>query len=431
MVRKRAGARQWAADLCQAFTVAVDAGQPQHRLDPQLSWLVENDEPPTAIIALGKAAVGMARSCRRHGLTAPGIIITNPENADQIEGMRCFASGHPIPDETGLQAAETVIRFVGNLGPADHLLLLISGGGSALLPAPAKGITLDDKIRLNTALLESGLDIHRMNSIRRLFSRLKGGRLARLAAPARITQMLLSDVPGDILASIASGPALPAPEAVADAVNLIRQAGLDRLEFVQRQLQWIEAGTADLPVAADDPLWAGVTTTLLAGNTLCQQAASRWLAAYPSLLETPPPLAGEAVTMARQLAQLVRQHADITPRMLVCGGETTVTLSGSSGLGGRSQELGLAFMLAMQEVADAESYEWAILAGGTDGRDGPTDAAGSLLASDCVFDSRLALAALAGHDSYQFLDSIGGLLKIPPTGTNLADLVLCVAARRS
>ena len=179
---------QFDAVLRAAFDAALAAGDP-YKITQRACALLES--PPTAIIAVGKAAISMAESVREAGFFVPGIVVTTDENYRQVEGFQCFASSHPVPDRRGLVAAEAVENMATALGRDDHLLLLISGGGSALLPAPLPGITLAQKITLNEALLASGLDIHAMNVVRRLFSRLKGGRLARLASPAKITQFLL------------------------------------------------------------------------------------------------------------------------------------------------------------------------------------------------------------------------------------------------
>jgi hydroxypyruvate reductase len=318
-----------------------------------------------------------------------------------------------------------------SLGVDDHLLLLISGGGSALLPAPAEGVSLADKQALNEALLASGLDIHDMNAVRRLFSSLKGGRLARLAAPARITQFLLSDVPGDRLESIASGPAIADPVPLDETLSLIRGSGLDRLDFVKAHLARIEDGRADLPVRPGDPVTTNVTSHLLASNDLCRAAArDRLVGGMDGLRELAlPPLTGEAADCARLLAhQLV---AASTPVGVwgVTGGETTVRLDGSGGVGGRAQEMGVAFASAMHELAPKR--RWAALIGGTDGRDGPTDAAGAMITSDHAFDANAAAAALAAHDCHPFLDSCrldsgGALLRVAPTGTNLGDIAIFI-----
>ena len=219
-----------------SFAAALAAGQPDRITRSAYAAL---DQQPTAVIALGKAAGAMAAAVCNGGYDGSGLVITTDENHRQIDGFDCFASAHPVPDERGLAAAILVENRVKSLGQADHLLLLISGGGSALLPAPSNGISLAQKIALNDALLASGLDIHAMNVVRRLFSRLKGGRLARLAAPAAVTQFLLSDVPGDLPESIASGPAVADPVPFDDALQLIQKHGLDRLDFVMPHLRAI------------------------------------------------------------------------------------------------------------------------------------------------------------------------------------------------
>ncbi len=243
-----------------SFAAALAAGQPDRITRSAYAAL---DQQPTAVIALGKAAGAMAAAVRDGGYDGSGLVITTDENHRQIDGFDCFASAHPVPDERGLAAAIAVENLVKSLGQADHLLLLISGGGSALLPAPSNGISLAQKIALNDALLASGLDIHAMNVVRRLFSRLKGGRLARLAAPAAVTQFLLSDVPGDLPESIASGPAVADPVPFDDALQLIQKHGLDRLDFVMPHLQAIQNGTADGPVRSGDPVLDKVQTKIL------------------------------------------------------------------------------------------------------------------------------------------------------------------------
>ena len=267
----------WHAAARSAFAAALEAGHPRAVTTDAMARL---DVPPTFIIAIGKAAAAMAQAVRDTGCTAPGIVVTHDEGFAEIDGMRCFASAHPVPDARGLAAGEAVISAASELGADDHLLLLISGGGSALLPAPADGVTLEDKMALNAALLASGLDIHAMNAVRRLFSRLKGGRLARLAAPARITQFLLSDVPGDRLESIASGPAVGDPVPLEQVLAMIAEHALDRLDVVSRMVTRIADGTADLPLREGDPALRRVESHLLASNDLCRTAATASLAAH-------------------------------------------------------------------------------------------------------------------------------------------------------
>ena len=418
----------WHAAARAAFTGALEAGHPRAVTTQAMARL---DNPPTYIIAIGKAAAAMAQAVRATGCNAPGIIVTHDEGFAEIENMRCFASAHPVPDTRGLAASEEVIRSVKELGADDHLLLLISGGGSALLPAPTDGVTLEDKMALNAALLASGLDIHAMNAVRRLFSRLKGGRLARLAAPARITQFLLSDVPGNRLESIASGPAVYDPVPLEQVLSMIADYALDRLDVVARMVARIAEGTADLPLREGDPALRLVASHLLASNGLCRTAATTSLAAHfadAARLDLPD-LAGDAATLARSLAHHV---SDISSpdRMLfgVTGGETTVKLDKMSGKGGRAQEMVLAFADEMHRLGTEAPPRWLVLVGGTDGRDGPTDSAGAMIGAADPFDAAAAARALQKHDSYTYLAAHDQLLEAIPTGTNLGDIAIFLTA---
>ena len=418
--------------IFDGFSAAIAAGIPdQITHDAYL----ELDQPPSHVIALGKAAGAMAEAVRDCGYNGTGIVITTDENHRHIDGFNCIASAHPVPDKRGLNAANAVENYVSGLGESNHLLLLISGGGSALLPAPASGISLTQKIALNDVLLASGLDIHAMNIVRRLFSRLKGGQLARLAAPARITQFLLSDVPGDSPESIASGLAVADPVPLDDALALIRDNKLDQLDFVIPHLNSIVKGDVAGPVRPGDPVLDRVSTQILASNAKCREAAASYLQSVMPQLKCldAPNLNGEATEMARRLAALViQQHKKneslAQPFGFVSGGETTVTLEMSNpGKGGRSQELALAFALAMRDAGSAAPQRWAILAAGTDGRDGPTDAAGGFITSEQSSDRVAARSALLKHNSYEYLQTHGQLVKIGATGTNLGDLVLVIA----
>ncbi|MEX0502838.1 glycerate kinase [Alphaproteobacteria bacterium LSUCC0719] len=417
----------WKELVRGAFDAALVAGHPAA---VTLAAMRRLETPPTAVIAIGKAGASMAGAVREAGCKAPGLIVTTDESHAEIDGMQTFASAHPVPDARGLVASAAVTELVTSLGEDDHLLLLISGGGSALLPAPANGLGLADKQALNEALLASGLDIHDMNAVRRLFSSLKGGRLARLAAPARITQFLLSDVPGDRLESIASGPAIADPVPLEDTLGLVAEQGLDRLDVVRAGLALIRDGNADLPVRPGDPVMANVTSHLLASNDLCRAAARAALSGGMTGLHELdlPPLVGEAAACARTLADRLAAAAADTGSGVwgVTGGETTVQLGDGGGMGGRAQEMGVAFASAMHQLAPRR--QWAALIAGTDGRDGPTDAAGALITSEHGFDMDAAATALARHDSHPFLESCHALLRVAPTGTNLGDIAIFIVA---
>ena len=417
----------WPDLVGDIFAAGLAAGHPH---DVTMAAMVALDAPPSHVIAIGKAGAAMAQAVRDADCNAPGIVVTHDEGFAEIDGMRCFASAHPVPDARGRDAASALAEMAAGLGAEDHLLLLISGGGSALVPAPADGVTLADKQVLNAALMASGMDIHAMNAVRRLFSRLKGGRLARLAAPARITQFLLSDVPGDRLESIASGPAVADPVALEQALDLICDHRLDRLDFVAAMVGRIRAGTADLPLRDGDPALARVDTRLLASNDLCRAAVSaRLAAALPAAQQIDlPPLAGDAAVLARQLAAMLAEQGREGQSWGVTGGETVVTLDADSGKGGRAQEMVLAFASEMHRLGAAAPRHWLALVGGTDGRDGPTDAAGAMIGSADLFDADAAEAALARHDSYPYLAARGQLLPAMPTGTNLGDIAVFLAA---
>lgn len=412
-------------DALAAFHAALAAAAPARALAPAIADLALR---PTRLLAIGKAASAMALACREGGIDAPGLIITNPENAVEVPGCQLIIGGHPVPDEGSLAGAQAAMELTRGLGADDHLLVLLSGGGSALMAGPAGELSLEDKISINKALLAGGFDIHEMNAVRRLFSSVKGGRLAALAMPARVTQWVLSDVPGDVLASIASGPFAPEPFALEDAVAITDRAGLMQHDWVRKVMDGLRDGRLAPPLNAANPAFAKVTTSILASNAICREAASTSLGKIQGSL---PELSGDAMAMGRALAQLVQQSRG--PIRASTGGETVMTLPAAPGLGGRSQALGLAFLVAMQETLQengAAAMDWVLLAAGTDGRDGPTDAAGALVSSDMVIDPDAARAALDRFDSYPFLDQCGGLLRCPPTGTNLADIAVLIASPR-
>lgn len=398
-----------------AFGAAVAAAAPEAAMAPALDTL---DREPTAILAVGKAASRMAKACRDRGLGGiPGLIVTNPGNAAPVEGFGLVEGGHPVPDGGSVAGAEAAIRLVRGLGADDHLLVLLSGGGSALMAKPAGGLTLRHKRMIHESLLASGLDIHRMNAVRRLFSAVKGGRLAALAAPARVTQWVMSDVPGDDLASIASGPFAADPWPLVDALECARQAGVDRHGWAEEVLEGLRDGGIPPPVRPGEEAVERVDTRILASNGTCVEAAAESLGGEVVRLQE---LAGDAAEMGRRLAEAVK--AAPHPLKAVTGGETVVPLPEGHGLGGRSQTLALSFLLEMRGTA----FGWALLAAGTDGRDGPTDAAGGLVTSATVIDPGEAKAALEKCDSHPCLDRAGGLLRCEPTGTNLADIAVVV-----
>ena len=364
------------------------------------------------IVAVGKAAPGMALAAKAHlGTPARLLIVTNPENASTIPDAEVFAAGHPVPDAVGQQASEAVIDLLQDTRPQDQVLALISGGGSALLPAPAAGLSLADKAAVSRLLLASGTDITGMNLVRQQLSRLKGGGFARLAAPATVTALILSDVIGDDLRVIASGPTVAPIGTAEQAKDLLIGAGVwDALPAaVRAHLQAAPAEPAAPPTADN---------RLIGSNPISVQAMAD---AAGTAKVADEPLVGDVQDAARRVLQTAG------PGITLFGGETTVVLRGD-GLGGRNQELALRVALLVEQAGWDD--DWVFLSGGTDGRDGPTDAAGGLVDGTTLDRIRGAgidpESALANNDSYHALQAAGDLLITGATGTNVADLQVLI-----
>ncbi|MGR3376804.1 DUF4147 domain-containing protein [Thalassococcus profundi] len=397
----------------QLFDAAVAAADPALALRPHMTELAPLEGGTTYVIAIGKAAPRMLAEALRH-LPQPvrALAVTHHENPMDVEGAEVLRAGHPVPDAAGARAAEAVIALLQEAGPQDRVIALISGGGSALVPAPVDGLTLEDKAEVNRLLLAGGLDITRMNLVRQHLSRLKGGGFLHHAAPAPVTAFILSDVIGDDLRAIASGPTVGPIGSVEDARALLREHGLwDRLpEAARRHLETATDG-APLPEA---------TNVLIGSNGQSLEAMRKaaedagWAAEIVS-----DRLVGDVAEAAAEvLANLGPVDA---PAALLFGGETTVTIRGS-GRGGRNQEMALRVALGAPETAQ----DWLFLSGGTDGRDGPTDAAGGVV--DAGTAARIAAAGqdaqalLENNDSYAALAAAGDLLLTEATGTNVADV---------
>ena len=386
------------------------------------------------VIAVGKAAVPMGEAA----LQALGpaveraIIITKRGQAPRrrpTSSTALFACGHPVPDEAGLQAAARVEAALRE-GKEDGVLLLLSGGASALLPAPAPPLTLADLQRTTDLLLRSGQPIEALNAVRKHLSRLKGGQLARLAAPRPLLALVLSDVVGDRLDVIGSGPAVPDPTTYADAWAVLEAADLvERVpEAVRAHLQRGLRGELPETPKPGDPIFRRVEHRIVGSNRLAAQAAvaqARNLG-YRALLLTTF-VEGEAREVAKVAAALVkgaRKYGDPLPPplCLVWGGETTVTVRGK-GRGGRNQELALAAALALEGCP-----HFLLMALATDGTDGPTEAAGGLVDGGTAARIRAAglepQALLADNDARRALEAAGDLLITGPTGTNVNDLLV-------
>lgn len=383
------------AEARRIFDAGVRAADPYAAVHGAL-----DDVPaPGLIIAIGKAARLMAKAAMARFAGVPCLVVTNYENAADLEGALVLAAGHPVPDENGAAAAQTVIKALhAAQGP---ILALISGGGSALLPAPAGDLTLADKAAMNELLLGSGMDIRAMNLVRQQLSELKGGGFLCHAAPHPVTALILSDVIGDNLSTIASGPTVGPIGTAREAVALLKSAGL--WESVPEVVQ------AHLTTArVIEPLPEAVN--VLVGSN-AQSVAAMAEAAVEAHVITEP-VEGDVADAARFICDHVK------PGVTVWGGETTVVLRGN-GRGGRNQELALRIAL---EARKRGWTEWVCLQGGSDGRDGPTDAAGGLVDHDTLDKISALEALLANNDSYAALKQAGDLLMTDATGTNVADL---------
>ncbi len=430
--------RDLLVDLYRAATAAAAPG-------PALAARLREVELEPArriwILALGKAALPMATTAvevlgSRGGAPEGGLIVAPSEGRSPHPRLNLVQGDHPEPGPGSLAAAEALGAAAGRVGPSDEVWVLLSGGTTSLIGAPEPGITPAELRAIYALLLGSGLDITAMNRIRKRFSRWGGGKLARALAPARVRVYLVSDVIGDDLASIGSGPCVPDPTGASDVRALLEGVALwSRIPESARQLVWSTASgkTAETPKPGDQA-FARVTLELVASNRLALEAAAKRAAELglaPRVVETP--LAGEASTagagvaasLVNNCARLSIPQPSLSPSCLIWGGETTVTLGENpTGLGGRSQELALA---AAREL-DGAGNGVALLAAGTDGRDGPTDAAGAVVDgrtwNGIKTRGRDPAHDLAAHDAYPALDSVGALLKPGLTGTNVMDIVI-------
>jgi hydroxypyruvate reductase len=386
------------------------------------------------LLGAGKASETMAAAA---GAVLPdvrveGFVAVKERRGAGPASVRVVESGHPIPDARGEAASAEILRLAGEVGSEDLVLCLISGGGSALTPAPVPGITLAEKQAVTRLLLECGATINQLNAVRKHLSRLKGGQLARAAHPAPVVALLLSDVIGDPLDVIASGPTAADPTTYADALAVLDGFGL-RARVPPAVRARLEAGAcAEVPDTPKpgDPVLAGVTNVVIGNNGLVVLAAveeARRLGFTPCLLTRS--LQGEACEVARVfgavLDEIARSGSPVRrPACLIAGGETTVTVRGR-GTGGRCQEFALALVSGLSAMRDV-----VVLAAGTDGSDGPTSAAGAIVDPTTLARSREqgldVRRALAENDSHPFFAALDDLVVTGPTGSNLMDVYLGV-----
>ncbi len=378
------------------------------------------------LVAVGKAGLAMAEATRPHVARQLGraVVVTTAQAARPLDWARVIAGGHPLPDKGSLLAGSAVLGALDRLGEDDLVLLLVSGGGSALLSAPPPGVSLDDKARLSDLLLRSGADIGDMNAVRSAVSILKGGGLARLARPAPLLALLLSDVPGDDPGVIASGLSASVRADPVRALDVIRRYGLLG-EAPPAVLAYLE----DASRAPSPPPNPKVRNRVIGSNAVSVDAVEAALrVSGRRVLRVPGWLSGDVGAAAERLLALMHEAERIgEPAAVLAGGETSVTVRGR-GLGGRNQELALRVALLARH--GSLRGPWAFLSGGTDGRDGPTDAAGGLVDPLSLDRMREAgvdpEASLAANDSHAALGASGDLLPSRATGTNVADVQIAL-----
>jgi len=384
------------------------------------------------VAGAGKASAHMGEALERllGRRIAGGLINTKYGHLARLKRIGLNECGHPVPDAEGVEGARKIAALVAEATAEDLVLCLISGGASALLPLPAEPITLEEKQETTRLLLACGATIQEINAVRKHISAIKGGQLARLAAPATVIALLLSDVIGDPLDVIGSGPTAPDESTFATAWGVIEKCALqDRIPAVIRhRLEAGMFGEIDETPKPGEACFRRVQNLIVGSNRLAVDAAARgarergYKAVVLSTL-----IEGETRDIASMHAAILKEaiasgRPARPPVCFISGGETTVTLRGD-GLGGRNQEFALACALALDGVAGAVA-----LSGGTDGTDGPTDAAGALADGRTLGRARAvgqdAAAALQRNDSYRFFDALGDLIRTGPTGTNVMDVRL-------
>ena len=406
--------------LTGLFDAAVRAADPRAAI---AAHLPPRPKGRTVVIGAGKGAAQMAAAFEElWDAPMEGVVVTRYGYGAVTRRIRVMEAAHPVPDPAGLEATSALFDAVAGLTEDDLVVALICGGGSALLPAPAGDLTLDDEIALNRALLASGAPIGAMNAIRKQVSRIKGGRLAAAAHPAQVVSLIVSDVPGDAPAEVASGPTVPCPRDRALAVRLAETYGIALPDPIRRHL---ETAPEDAP-HPDDASFARDRVAVIASASLSLDAAAEAArsAGVPAVILSDA-IEGEAADVGRVHAAiarevLLRDRPFTRPVVILSGGETTVTLTGDGGRGGRNTEFLLSFALCIDGAGGIVA-----MAADTDGIDGSEDNAGAFANGETANRIRAAghdpAALLAAHDAWGAFDAAGALFVPGPTGTNVND----------
>lgn len=388
------------------------------------------------VIGFGKAAVAMGKATEDslYAIIDDGILITKHGHSDKknpLGKLKVLEAGHPIPDEYGFNGTEEVIRLMRAADEKTLVLCLISGGGSALLVSPYEGITLADKQSVTDLLLKAGANINELNTVRKHISKVKGGRLAETAFPAKVISLIISDVVGDRLDVIASGPTSPDSTTYQDALRVIEKYELTD-QTPRSVLDVLKNGAEDLTPETPkegNPIFDRVENLIIGNNIRALKAAKAKAESFGLAAEIiSSDLTGEARVVGKWLAkkavEIRNTNRSTRSCCLISGGETTVTVKGN-GLGGRNMELALAFAMEIEGI-DGITF----LSAGTDGTDGPTDAAGALVDGQTVKKAKAIgldpSVYLSNNDSYSFFKKIDVLIMTGPTGTNVMDIQIVV-----
>lgn len=407
------------AFLTGLFEAAVAAADPLEALCPHMP---ERPKGRLVVIGAGKGVAQLAAAFETlWDGPVEGVVVTRYGYGAPTRHIRVLEAAHPVPDAAGLDASAALMGAVRGLTADDLVVALICGGGSALLPMPAEGLTLEDEQALNAALLSSGAPIGVMNAIRKQVSGIKGGRLAQAAAPARVLSLVVSDVPGDDPAEVASGPTVPSAVTLAETLAMIAARGIALPDRIMAHLA--KGQGAPMP---DDPVFARNEVRVIASARLSlDAAAARASAAGVPAVILSDAIEGEArdiglmhAAIAREVVARGRPFAP--PVVILSGGETTVTLRNSGGRGGRNTEFLLSFATAVEGVAGL-----AALAADTDGIDGSEANAGAFADGQSAARIRAAgvdpVSALQGNDAWGAFDAVGDIFAPGPTGTNVND----------
>jgi hydroxypyruvate reductase len=410
------------------FQAALSAADPAGAVERHLRRRDFSRFRDIYVVGAGKAGASMAQAAERvlGRRIAAGLLNVKYGHTAKLRRIELNECGHPVPDENGVAGAERIARIAAGAGKDDLVICLISGGASALMPLPAEGITLEEKQATTRLLLASGANIHEINAIRKHISRIKGGQLARLASPARVESLMLSDVIGDNLDVIGSGPTAPDVSTFADVMEILDRYGIrERVPApVRERIEQGERGAVPETPKPDDAVFARVRNTIVGSSRLAlAAAAARARSLGYRTLVLSSEIQGEAREIARMHAAIASEIARTgrpikPPACVITGGETTVTLRGD-GLGGRAQEFALAAAL---DIAGLENV--VVFCAGTDGSDGPTNAAGAVADGQTLPRKPDARSYLNRNDSYHYFESLNDLVITGPTNTNVMDVCI-------